>query len=55
MGMDGPPGRTHMTLVPTMSIDEFWLPLSSFVLTADAKDGCGSNMLIDDMLGYRSG
>ena len=35
-----PSGKQYMTLVPVATTEEFWLPLSRFDYTSDAKDGC---------------
>lgn len=33
--------RSYLTLVPTGSLEEFWLPLRSFDISANSKHGCG--------------
>ena len=34
------PGRTFLSLVPTDSMEEFYLPLTAFDFSANSKNGC---------------
>ena len=40
-GADIPMHKQHMTVIPTESLEEFYLPLAAFNMTASAKNGCG--------------
>lgn len=36
-----PAGKNHLSLVPTHSMDNFYLGLAHFDYSASAKNGCG--------------